>query len=131
MKRTNEDIAAAVGKTTADKAKQKQYRPSQDWVYNKWRKIYEEGTKQVPIITPKGDIIGDKCADLTNAARAVENIGKLLGMYVDRSQVELSSDVKQTLDRLIKAVADEVEDPEIMGRIVSRLTGQDGGPDTR
>jgi hypothetical protein len=97
------------------------------WVFQGVKEIRDKGLEEIPLISKAGDIVGYKVQDLGAAARATELGAKLLGMMVDRHQVEMSGEVKEVLERVIQAIVTEVEDPVIRERIIARISGEGVG----
>ena len=50
-------------------------------------------------------------------------------MFVDRSEVTLDGEARQHLDKLLDIIDDEVADPEVRVRIVSRFAAACGVPE--
>lgn len=85
------------------------------------KEISDYGRSKVPIVTIDGDVVGEKVADASAANRALELLGKHLGAFIDRSQIELSDGTRKHIEALVRIVAEEVHDPDTMRRIVERI----------
>lgn len=96
------------------------------FVYDNIREIASKGLAMIPVTDRSGNVICEKPTDLSAAARATEMAAKLLGMMVERHAVEMSEDVRKTLDRIINVLTTEIEDPAVLERIMKRLS--DDGP---
>lgn len=80
----------------------------------------------VPVLDKLGHPTGEYRFDSSGSNQAYALLGKSLGLFIDRSQVELSTDVKRIVERLAAIVAEEVTDMAIAERIVTRLAGEIG-----
>ena len=92
------------------------------------KEISDYGRSKVPIVTADGDVVGERVADASAANRALELLGKHLGAFIDRSQIELSDGTRRHIERIVQIIVDEV-DAETATRIISRITGESGGGD--
>jgi phage terminase small subunit len=82
----------------------------------------------VPVLDEDGEPIGEYKFDASGSNRAFELLGKHLGAFIDRSQIELSDGTRRHIERIVQIIVDEV-DAETAGRIIGRITGESGGGD--
>lgn len=75
----------------------------------------------VPVLGEDGEPIGEYKFDASGSNRAFELLGKHLGAFIDRSQIELSDGTRKHIEALVRIVAEEVHDPDTMRRIVERI----------
>ena len=92
------------------------------WVLDGISKIRDEGLKIVATTNKNGEVV-EKPVDLAAAARATELGAKIIGMMIERHQLDLSDDARKMLDRFVEVIATEVPDPAIRERIIARLSG--------
>jgi len=71
----------------------------------------------------------DKMTDAPAANRALELLGRTMGAFIDRTQIDLSESTRKHIEQLVQIVVDEVQDVETVRRIVARLEGELGGGD--
>lgn len=64
---------------------------------------------------------GQNGPNLTASNQALGMIGKHLGMFVDRSEVVMSSEVKTFLDEVMSILDEEITDQELMARLLDRF----------
>lgn len=88
--------------------------------------VAESSKRLVPHDVVDGKLV-EKMADASAANRALELLGKTMGAFVDRTQVDLSESTRQYIDRLVGVVVSEVHDQETLRRIIERLEGEIGG----
>lgn len=88
--------------------------------------VAESSKRLVPHDVVDGKLV-EKMADASAANRALELLGKTMGAFVDRTQVDLSESTRQYIDRLVGVVVSEVHDQETLRRIIARLEGEIGG----
>jgi len=119
---SNPDVRELVGELQNKEAKDKGLGP--EWVIKQAAFIYEKAITPVVITDRRGEIIGEKCAELPTALATVKMVSGFNGMTTERHRVEMSDEVQQILDRVVAAVVAEVEDPSIRERIIARLTGE-------
>lgn len=58
-----------------------------DWVLSKWAIMHEKCAKEVDEVDRRGNKIGTKLVDASNANRALENIARHLGMFKDTMEI--------------------------------------------
>lgn len=63
---------------------------SQEWVLNNLKEVAERCMEAVPALDRHGDETGKWTFQAANANRALELIGKHLGMFVERSEVKMN-----------------------------------------
>lgn len=89
------------------------------------KKVADIGMRPAPF-EPVDGIIKQKMTDATAATRALELLGKTMGAFVDRTQVELTESAKQYIEGVVRVLTDEVTDPDIIERIIARLESEIG-----
>ena len=62
--------------------------------------------------------------DFGASNRAFELLGRYLKLFVDQSEVTLTGDVKEYLDKIVDIIDQEVTDPATRERIVKRLVAE-------
>lgn len=108
---------------------------SKAWVLNTLRENVERSMAAEPVRDDEGNAIGDYAYQGSVANRALELIGKELGMFVDRKEVGGPGDFTgmelNDLERLFRsALAERGVAGEAADAIVRALTGGRAGPDT-
>ena len=98
------------------------------YVLDGLKTVAEASMERVPFEAAGGEIV-DKLADASAANRALELLGKTMGAFIDRTQIDLSESTRKYIDRLVQIVVDEVQDPETVKRLIVRLEGELGGGD--
>ncbi len=98
------------------------------YVLDGLKTVAEASMERVPFEAAGGEIV-DKLADASAANRALELLGKTMGAFIDRTQIDLSESTRKYIDRLVQIVVDEVQDPETVKRLIARLEGELGGGD--
>ena len=96
------------------------------YVINGLREVAEEGRKLIPFEAADGYVV-DKMADASAANRALELLGKTMGAFVDRTQIDLSESTRQLIEQMVGIIVSEVTDQETIARIIARLEGETGG----
>lgn len=76
----------------------------------------------VPVLDEDGEPIGEYKFDASGSNRAFELLGKHLGAFIDRSQIELSDGTRKHIERIVQIIVDEVDAPTA-ARIIGRITG--------
>ena len=77
----------------------------------------------VPVLDADGEPIGEYRFDSSGSNKALELLGKHLGAFIDRTQIELGDGTRKHLDRLVQIVADEV-DADTAKRIMERMAAE-------
>lgn len=90
--------------------------------------IADASMKPIPHEPVEGYIV-DKMTDAPAANRALELLGRTMGAFIDRTQIDLSESTRKHIEQLVQIVVDEVQDVETVRRIVARLEGELGGGD--
>jgi hypothetical protein len=98
------------------------------YVLDGLKTVAEASMERVPFEAAGGEIV-DKLADASAANRALELLGKTMGAFIDRTQIDLSESTRKYIDRLVEIVVDEVHDPDTVKRLIARLEGELGGGD--
>ena len=80
----------------------------------------------VPVFDSDGRELGEYKFDSSGSNRALELLGKHLGAFVDRTQIELGDSTRQHIERIVQIIMDEV-DPDTAQRIINRISGETGG----
>lgn len=75
----------------------------------------------IPVLDRDGDPIGEYKFDSAGSNRAYELLGKYLGAFIDRSQIELSDGARRHIDRIVRIVVEEVHDQDTIERIMDRI----------
>lgn len=88
--------------------------------------VAEASMERHPVEVADGGIV-EKLADASAANRALELLGKTMGAFVDRTQIDLSESTRKHIERLVQIVVDEVQDPDTVRRLIARLEGELGG----
>lgn len=98
------------------------------YVINGLKTVAEASLERHPVEVADGGIV-EKLADASAANRAFELLGRTMGAFVDRTQIDLSESTRRHIERLVQIVVDEVQDPETVRRLIARLEGELGGGD--
>ncbi len=98
------------------------------YVLDGLKTVAEASMERVPFEAGGGEIV-EKLADASAANRALELLGKTMGAFIDRTQIDLSESTRKYIERLVQIVVDEVHDPETVKRLIARLEGELGGGD--
>jgi hypothetical protein len=114
-----DDVSARVRELQQEKANVLGFTPEQ--ISAEGVRVYRAAMKTAYTVDRRGEIMGEKPVDLPTALSTLKMFAGFHGMTIDRKSIELSSDTRAVLDRVVQAVADEVGDPELMQRIVDRL----------
>ena len=61
--------------------------------------------KPIPVFDKDGKQIGERCADAAAANKSFEMLGKHLGMFVDKHEVDLNMDLSTLSDEELVALA--------------------------
>ena len=85
----------------------------------------EKGAEEMPIVA-HGVVVGSRPVDLGASNSALGLLGKYLRLFVDRSEVTLDSDTRERLDLLLDIIDEEVQDPKVRVRIVTRFAAATG-----
>lgn len=96
------------------------------YVITSLKTVAEASMERHPIEVADGEIV-EKLADASAANRALELLGKTMGAFVDRTQIDLSESTRKHIERLVQIVVDEVHDPDTVRRLIARLEGELGG----
>ena len=92
--------------SAAMKARQDRVELSQDYVLNNLIEIVERSMQKKAVVK-KGEQIQDENGnniwtfDAKNAVRALELLGKHLGIFADRVQADIKADIPETLAKLV------------------------------
>ena len=70
---------------------------SQEWVIDRLREIVERSMASVPVVDTKGKETGVYSFQGTVANRALELLGKHIGMFVDRKEFTVNHTIKPEL----------------------------------
>ena len=70
---------------------------SQEWVIDRLREIVERSMASVPVVDAKGKETGVYSFQGTVANRALELLGKNIGMFVDRKEINVNHTIKPEL----------------------------------
>lgn len=98
------------------------------YVLDGLKEVADAGRERVLHAEIAGELVY-KMADASAANRALELLGKTMGAFVDRTQVELTDSTKAHIEHLLKIVIAEVNDPATVSRIIERIQGELGGGD--
>lgn len=90
------------------------------YVLDGLKTVAEASMERHPIMVADGQIV-DKLADAPAANRALELLGKTMGAFIDRTQIDLSESTRKYIERLVQIVVDEVQDAETVQRLIARL----------
>jgi len=74
----------------------------------------------VPVLDHNGEKIGEYKFDSSGSNRAFELLGKHLGAFIDRTQIDLSDGTRQHIQRIVQIIIEEV-DPLTARRITDRI----------
>ena len=88
---------------------------SREYVISSLRRVADDSMSLIPILDRKGALIGKSMADPQAANRALELLGKELGMFVDRSEFGRPGEFER-LSRMTEAELDAEE-----ARIVAEI----------
>ena len=84
---TKVDIEAAI--QVATEARSKRTEIDQDWVVNELAGVVAQGRAAVEVLTREGESTGEYTANLSAANKALELLGRHLGMFLDRQEVDV------------------------------------------
>lgn len=86
-----------------------------DWVLSKWAIMHDKCSKEIDELDRRGNKIGTKLVDASNANRALENIARHLGMFKDTMEIGgtdtpivQKQDVKINIESLAAGIARRV-----------------------
>jgi hypothetical protein len=116
---TQHDVSTRIRELQQQRASESGFTPAE--ISAEGVRVYRAAMKTAYTVDRRGEVMGEKPVDLPTALSTLKMFAGFHGMTIDRKSIELSSDTRAVLDRVIQAVADEVSDPEIMQRIVDRL----------
>ena len=95
------------------------------YVISGLKKVADVGMREVPFEPVEGEI-HERMTDPGAANKALELLGKTLGAFIDRTQVDLTDGARQYIERLVGIVVDEVHDSETVQRIIARIEREIG-----
>jgi len=85
------DVRAEVDRLLEER--RKRLETDADQIVSDLRTVASTCMQKVPIYGPGGEIVAYKLASSSGANRALELLGKTLGMFVDRREVDTTSDI--------------------------------------
>lgn len=102
-------VQAAIAKQVAKQAKRLEI--SQDMVLNGLRENFERAMEHEPVTDRDGNPTGEYIYNGSVANRALELLGKHLGMFVDKSEIKHSGEIshKPDLDNLTDKELEQIE----------------------
>jgi hypothetical protein len=121
----NPEVAARVRELQRQEAKACGFTPEQ--VCEEGVKLYKLATEKTPVVDKRGEIVGERVANLPAGVNILKMFAGFHGMTTDIHSIELSGETRRVLDAVIAAIAAEVEDPAVLERIISRLTREGAG----
>jgi hypothetical protein len=124
----NSQVAELVSELQKQEAKAAGFTPEQ--VCEEGVKLYKLATEKTPVVDKRGEIVGERVANLPAGVNILKMFAGFHGMTTDIHSIELSGETRRVLDGVIAAIAAEVEDPAVLERIISRLTREGAGAPT-
>lgn len=89
------------------------------------KRVADVGMREVPFEPVEGEV-RERMTDPGAANKALELLGKSIGAFVDRSQIELTDGARKYIEGIVRVVIDEVHDPETVQRIIARIEQEIG-----
>jgi hypothetical protein len=124
----NAQVAERVRELQRQEAKACGFTPEQ--VCEEGVKLYKLATEKTPVVDKRGEIVGERVANLPAGVNILKMFAGFHGMTTDIHSIELGAETRRVLDAVIAAIAAEVEDPAALERIISRLTREGAGAPT-
>lgn len=94
----NADVAAEVAKAIG--ARSDRVQVDQDWVLSRLVQVAERCMQAEPVTDREGEPTGEYRFEAAGANRALELVGKHLGMFTEKLDVKLQSDIAARLEGL-------------------------------